>query len=194
MNKTKQQAVILDCDDVLLDFLGHLVSKYNEELPNNTEPLEVSDVLDFSLNSKHGRDLSHFFKQKENKGLYNNIPDEPYARKVTKQLAECGIRVIIATARSEFFMDETQRNLAEHEIHYDELYFTKSKGELVKVLHDVYDVIAFVDDAEHNLVDVDKHKPEQSNMRLYMMDKPTNKNSTKFDRINNLLRLLRPCD
>lgn len=195
---TKEKCIILDCDDVICDFVGYVCTLHNKihktthtkyDLKEYNLPIR-SEAIDIEGNPVE-KGLYKTFKEYENHGLYSVLPVFEESRQAMQLLKMLNYKIIILTARDPKFKKVTELFLIHQNLPYDELYFSKDKASVLNELNEKYDVVAFVDDKTETILSV-KEKCKIRNICL--MDQPQNRKdkvgNKGIERINSLMELL----
>jgi len=162
--KTKPKAIIYDCDDTFVDFIGLLC-----RLGRNLGGAEYkrSDLKEWGL----PEDLEKVYKDYEN-WIYVSAPVLPRVKKHLEEVRKMGIKIIVMTARDGEFGKQTKFNLAFNEIPYDVLLFNKNKALKINRLAEEYDILAFADDRADT---INKVKRETDVKNVYLINMPSNR-------------------
>lgn len=205
VRKKKQKAVILDFDDVIVDFCGGLCELYNK---HNGTSLALSDLtewnwrnLDFKDargNVVKGCDIQKLFSEYEHQ-LYVGLEPLPYAVRALETIKMYGYKIFIITARHCEVGKSTELNLMFKKIPHDDIYHRESKDmkiedfkvNKIKELSKKYNISFFVDDKVETVNAVaDSCKVN----RVYLLNKPHNKEieaSEDIIRIDDLVETIR---
>jgi uncharacterized HAD superfamily protein len=201
----KPKAVILDLDDVIVDFLGGLCELYNK---HNKTSLSISDLtewdwknLDFKDargNVVKGEALHKLFGEYES-NIYVGLEPLPYALRALDTIRMYGYKIFIITARNCSFGKSTELNLMFKKIPHDEVFHKDSKEQKtedfkvnkIKELSKMYHISFFVDDKLETAQAVfDNCRVD----RVYLLNKSHNKEfevSEDIIRINDLVETIR---
>ena len=201
----KPRAVILDLDDVVVDFCGALCELYNK---HNSTSLSLSDLtewdwknLDFKDargNVVKGEALRKIFEEYEN-GLYVGLEPLPYALRALDTIRLYGYKIFIITARHCSFGKSTELNLMFKKIPHDAVFHKENKEQKtedfkvneIKELGKTYHISFFVDDKLETAQAVaDNCKVD----RVYLLNKPHNRDAELTEdiiRINDLVETIR---
>jgi len=186
MKDSKRKVILLDIDDVILDFIGTLCHAYNNQ--QQEVHIHPEDILDFQLNTAKGINLMQFFLAQERSSLiYREIPFLKDAETFLKGIEAAGLDLILITARGTEHRKTTEQSLKAAGVRYHSLFMYKNKAAIIEKLMDEYDIITYVDDAVHNLESVAKLEP---NFPIFLMDRPANKGDNTFIRIESLTEIM----
>jgi len=193
----REKAVILDCDDVIVDFVGYICTLHNKhhkttwtkhDLKEYNLPLRVETInIDGDVITKG---LFKTFKEYENHGVYALVPVFEESRQAMQLLKALNYKIIVLTARDPKFKKVTELHFTHHNLPCDEFFFSKDKPTIINELKEKYNVIAFVDDKAETIRAV-KEKCDIKNVCL--MDQPQNqkeKLGRGITRLNNLIELV----
>jgi uncharacterized HAD superfamily protein len=149
----KPKAVVVDFDDVVVDFLRTLCMLHNKvhdtslsaaDLTSwNFQGLEFKDIQGNVVTSD---DLKETMRAYESHGLYAILPVLEEAKFALELMKKLDYKIIILTARNEMFKIQTELNIMIRNIPCDELIFDSDKVERILKLKRKYDVILFADD------------------------------------------------
>lgn len=175
---SKQRAIVYDCDDVFVNFIGHLCT-----IGRNLGCTEHkgTDIKEWEL----PEDLIKVFKEYEN-WIYVSAPILPKVKKHLEEVRKMGIKIIIMTARDGEFGKQTKFNLALNGIEYDLLLFNKNKTLKINRLAEEYDIVAFADD---RAMTINKAAQETDVKNIYLINMPSNRHEemdSRVKRINNI--------
>jgi len=175
---SKDKAVVLDIDDTLLDFRGHLYTIHNNKYDTS---YNRKDDTEWTL----PEELNKTFIEYEN-WIYVSQPILPKVKKQLELFRERGYKIVLMTARSEDYKKHTIFNLALNGIKYDELFFNKNKALKINRLSEKYDIKIFADDKVDT---VNKVRRETDIPKVYLINMPCNRNEDEEEgvmRINNI--------
>lgn len=181
MNKDK--AVVLDIDDTLFNFVGHLLHCYNICKGQN---IKDEDLTTWTL----PEEVTRFFLDNEFE-LYTSQPVFPLVRNAINRLKEANYKIILMTARDIKFLKQTEFSLKINSVHYDLLLFNKNKALKINRLSEAYDIVAFADD---KLSTIEKVKKETKVPNVYLISMPSNRNAELGEgikRINSIIEIVK---
>lgn len=197
VRKKKPFAVVLDWDDTIGKFLGDLCFFHNKIHGSCIHPNDIAewdmesvDVEDARGNRVLGAELFETFKKYE-KYLYAQMTLKDGSKHAINIMKKLGYKIIVITARPEEFRLATEVNIIHHDMHVDELYFTKDKVKKIRELAKKYKIEVFADDKPSTVEDVNS-KCKVNN--VYLVDMAHNR-ELEFDedikRINSLVEIVR---
>lgn len=170
----KRPVVVLDYDDVLFDFLGTVIDKYNKKKKKH---IRREQIKDWDLSTVG--DIHVFMDIIRDGNLWYEIPEKNESMKIVQRLINDGRwNVLICTACGSLEEYEAKVHIIERKI---------PDFDVAKIVNIVDkhlirgDVI--IDDKIDNL---DKCKPY---MHCILMDMPHNRQNTEYQRIKNLKQL-----
>lgn len=148
----KRRAIILDLDDCVFDFIGHLCllhnKKYNTHITRShitRFDLDVEERDIYGVVLKNAT-LEKTFKELEPYGLYAVLPVFYEAKQAFKIFKDLGYAIIFLTARSEKFRKQTEIAIWLNDIIPDKLVFNKNKVNAINSLSEKYEIVMFADD------------------------------------------------
>lgn len=128
-----KKSVIFDADCVLLDFYKGLENIYHKIFGNEIQPLEITYNLQKRYNLKE-EEFGEIWKALDS-GAMRNLPGLHGASEVFNAYKNTGYEVYIVSGIKEKVKEDRLYNLAQLEMHPDELYCvgsgTSSKEELI---------------------------------------------------------------
>lgn len=154
----KERAIIVDCDDTLVDYLKGFREFYNKNYEGNLDGYpSYYDCSDWI--KKDGAELFKIFKEfNESSDEFSKL--EPIDNvDALREIYKCGIKIIVLTkcGTDKFTVDARRVNLLmaygdifEDIIHLD---YTVSKKETLVALQEKYDILFFIDDSYQNALD-----------------------------------------
>lgn len=160
----KPKAYVLDIDDTILDFIGHLYHIHNMLHGTDYKP---SCLKEWKLPD----DLKYTF-EKYRDWLFVSQPILPGVQQKLWLIRKKGYKLILMTARPEKSRPQTEFNLALNGVHYDELFFNKNKSLKMNRLAEKYDIEVFADDKTYT---VNKVKTDTDIPRVYLIDLSSNR-------------------
>lgn len=159
----KPKAIVLDCDDVIVDFMGYLCwfhnNKYHTDITRNElkeYPIKDSERADIFGRLVKDQDLYKTFKEQEPFGLYRLLPAFIEARQAMEFIEDLGYSIIVMTARDSRYEIDTCASLNAQSLPWDKVILTKDKPGEINKLKEKYDVVMFVDDRLDTVVKVGK--------------------------------------
>jgi len=197
--KNKPKVIALDYDDTLVNFQGLLCDIHNRLYDTCVYPSDFTEydikkleVTDARGTHVKGIDIYETFKKYEGIGLYSALKPLDGARRALHLIHKLGYKIIIVTARSEEYRDQTIFNLLHQNLDYDEIHFCPSseKAKTIRRLSKEYNIVAFVDDKAATCADV----AENTNVNtVYMVDQAHNRSfeSDDIKRIDSVFELIR---
>jgi FMN phosphatase YigB (HAD superfamily) len=173
MKRIKAKAIAwIDCDDVLVDFKTqfnrYLNVRYGLDIPPNHEPNDpdYDGKLPMSID---------WVLQDLPKEWPARLEAFPGAAEFIKTLKKMGCRIVFLTSIDQSCGPYRIKNLNQHGIEFDEIYFTKGlgKGKVAQALRERYDAKFhfFVDDMAKNIVEFSKETQVDA---LFTLDIPYN--------------------
>lgn len=194
----KEKTVVLDCDDVIVDFVGYVCTLHNKQHKTTWTKYDLKEYnlpIRSEATNIEGDMVSkgpfRTFKEYENHGLYGVLPVFEESRQAMQLLKMLNYKIIVLTARDPKFKKVTELFMLHQNLPYDELFFSKDKATLLNELNEKYDIVAFVDDKTETILSV-KEKCNIKNVCL--MDQPQNRKdkvgNKGIERINSLIELV----
>lgn len=155
----KKLQLAIDADDVLVDFSGSLVKRYNETYGKSVKMEELMTSWDLNKNVDDGEDLYEIMNKP---GMFRNLPAFPDVIEGLKKLIEDGHEVIISTAGNRNAFDDKYAN-------FKELFPMIPEEQILMIKRkDLLHLDVMVDDGPHNII--------ASNCKVkIIMDKPWNR-------------------
>jgi len=196
--KEKPKAIVLDCDDVIVDFMGFLVLIHNKKYKTHITrqdvvgyPLQGEEVENIFGTVVADVNLEDTFKELEPHGLYTMLPVFAESKQAIIYAQDLGYKIIIMTARPIQFKEQTELSLLVNDIPYDELLFAYNKADKINQLKDKYDIVLFADDRAKTIKAVNN----QCNIKYpILVNQPHNEHSKlsqKIIRVNDLLEVIK---
>lgn len=162
MSNIKGEAIVMDVDQVLLDYYSRLREYVNTKYNLSIEGLPVNWGLTewLGVTESEAYDLIEEFSQTFEFGTLDAFPG---ADVILHKLLQEGYYLICVTAAGS--ADITQALRRANLFHrfgdiFEEIHFTELTGSKVDALNDInsrYDVVAFVDDKPANIIDALEH-------------------------------------
>lgn len=185
---SKQKLIVLDVDQVVLDFLGQFIKFYNLKYNKRVSPDDITSFLP-SVDMRHvinEDEWEEAFEEFESNGGYSSLQAIEGARTSINNILAAGHKIVFVTARHSKFRGETEMSFILNKIPLQKTYFVpRGKRAILKQLQPDF----FVDDSIRNLVDAEKAGLTLD--QIYVMTAPHNKSETKYNRISNLMQLER---
>jgi hypothetical protein len=156
----------IDIDDVIADLHGILWEMASKYIPLDEEDKKQYHVEDTKHGTKELR--SRLFKEMYDKGMVANMPTIPGAVEKINELHNKGHRIILITARSQGWRDQTEQWLKKIGLKYDKLVMTAGEGKSKEAREEGIDV--FIDDRPdwvESLVDT-------GDIKVMVFDQPWN--------------------
>ena len=144
-SNNKELAIVADADDCLVGFSDTAVELTNLMLKTcyTREDLNTWDLP---------KEVYDTYKKYEGVGFYGCMPVLPGVVETLNDIrSSYRMKIIILTAREEKFRDITILNLKMKGVVYDEIIFSKKKGEELIKLSEKYEIKMFVDDKLENV-------------------------------------------
>jgi len=202
MNKpkktTKAPTVILDIDDTIFNFTGHLCFLFNRKHGSSISENDLKEwnfystkVEDVRGNVVNGKELRQFFLDYEAHGLYTALPPIRESTMAIDLIKKLGYKIILLTARDERFEKDTELSLLMYNIPYDEVIFNADKPKHINRLARKHIIVAFADDKFEyikNVAETDKVE------MCYLIEKTHNRNEELPEgslRVRDLLEVVR---
>jgi len=164
MAKKKTPTIIVDYDDTVVSFLGHLCHVHNRI---HGTSLHVNDIMEWDITSVDtvdargkkvkGKDLLKTFQDYESHGLYAQLPLLPHAGHAMRLMRKLGYKIIIMTARRPEFELQTRLNVIYHCLPLDKIIFTKEKAKEIRKLQRSHNIVLFADDKLSTVEDVNEN-------------------------------------
>jgi uncharacterized HAD superfamily protein len=163
MFKKKPKVAVIDLDDCIFDFIGHLLV-IGKNLYNLN--YKYSGMTNWDL----PKDLNEVFLKHEN-SIYLSQPVLEGVKDKINSLKEKGYKIFFMTARDKKFKEATEFSLLFNNIPYDKLFFNKNKALKINNLAKEYSIKLFVDDKVETVNEV---KKLTSVKNVYLMNMPSN--------------------
>jgi len=196
--KRKPKAVVVDCDDILYDFVPYLCFLYNKI---NATHLSASDVKEWEFENikiksadgsvATGEGLRAVMNRFEDHGLYTLAPLVKDAKIALEIIKSFGYKIIILTARPERFGEQTYHYFLAKDISYDELIFSWDKVAVINKLSAKYDIELFIDDKYKTVEAVNKYCKVKHTCIATMAHNEDIEEDEGITRVNNLFECVR---
>lgn len=188
--------IILDFDDVVVEFTEDCCNKFNEKYSTHITPSQIT-----KWDMKEERMLTHegwvsgqlydsFISEYVFSGAFKKIPLTKNAKETLVLLKKQGFKIAVLTARSKTQIENTKTYIKEHKLPVDRLIFAKDKLGKLKELSQEIEIAAYVEDNPEYLIEVGK-----SNLPtffLFVVDRAHNKEEIPGTiRIQQLMEILK---
>jgi len=178
----------IDLDGVVADLIGPSIKKINKRHYHNKgllkKPLKREDITSYYFaDCIPGLDWDEIVKIWDNSEFILNQPLLPWARWGVKRLKDLGYEVYIVTARQSHLKAFTLEWLKKRKIPFDDIVTGKREEKLSYIERNKLDI--FVDDRARNALDA-----AQFCKRVYLIDKPYNRQLTARDTMEHVFRVL----
>lgn len=77
--------ILLDCDDVITNFLGHLVETWNQTVQDETKKIDIEDIKSWDLSKYADPSIYDIFRSQ---GFFEELRAKEYSISTIKQLIE----------------------------------------------------------------------------------------------------------
>lgn len=133
--------VVIDCDEVLRDFVGSLTQVYTKHYPDH----KLIPITEWELDQFFpiGKDIYQFAFEEHVHSIFGQADVIPGAKEMMNTLKKYGHELIICTSQPKHKEWITLEWLEAHSIPYDSVVFTKDKS--------IVDAPILLDDGLHNL-------------------------------------------
>lgn len=164
----KKLQLAIDADDVLVDFSGSLVRKYNKKYGKSVTMEQLITNWDLNTNVEEGEDLYEIMNKE---GMFRDLEAFPDVIDGLNKLVEDGHEVIISTAGNRSAFEDKYAN-------FKKLFPMIPEEQILMIKRkDLLHLDVMVDDGPHNIV--------ASNCKVkIIMDKPWNRHLDGI-RVNN---------
>jgi hypothetical protein len=196
------RALVLDCDDVLLDWVGGFIKWY--KLNNNAPNLTREMITDIDFSSTLGctterlAELCRAFNESDEFATLDSVNDNDFRYLLWLMHCRFDIFVLTKCGTSDRIKNNRIKNFSRNFINMGFtpiketifLDFNESKAPIIDNLTKIYQRVNVVDDNIHNLNDIHALGYDKNTVGLFLFDRIHNQNVNPIKPIHRIHRFI----